>query len=78
MNLTELQNYVWTQTDTTNSDLPANTIEDYLDEAFLRTIAAENIWPYYESQWQLVCAAGQTSMLLADNVNIPGDRKSVV
>jgi hypothetical protein len=72
VDLTELQNYVWQQTDTTNSDLPANTIANYLDEAFLRTIAAENIWPYYESQWQLVCPAGQSSMPLADNVNIPG------
>ncbi len=54
MNLTELQQYVWNQTDTTSVDLPANTIAAYLDEAFIHTIAAENRWPFYEQGWELV------------------------
>ena len=58
MNLTELQQYVWTQTDTTSNDLSANTISEYLEEAFIRTISAENRWPFYEQGWQLTKEVG--------------------
>lgn len=71
MNLTDLQNYVWAQTDTTSADLPGNTIESYINEAFARTIAAENRWPYYEQQWQLRIPAGSSTATLPVDVNIP-------
>ena len=71
MNLTDLQNYVWAQTDTTSADLPGVTIASYIDEAFRRTIAAENRWPSYEQQWQVTIPAGSSVATLPSDVNIP-------
>ena len=71
MNLTELTNYVWAQTDTTEFDLPAATIANYIDEAFARTIAAENRWPSYEKTWDVVVAVGDASSALDTDVNPP-------
>lgn len=68
MNLGDLQQYIWTQTDTTSVDLPGATIAAYLDEAFARTIAAENDWPFYEQTWNLVIPAGQRSVALPAEV----------
>lgn len=56
--LTELRNYVWTQTDTTSVDLPSATIDNYLQEAFNRTINAETNWPFYEKSWTGTQTAG--------------------
>lgn len=71
MNLTELTNYVWAQTDTTEFDLPAATIASYIDEAFQRTIAAENRWPTYEKTWSVVVPIGAASATLDSDVNPP-------
>jgi hypothetical protein len=72
MKLTELRQYVWDQTDTTEFDLPAATISSYLHEAFQRTIAAENRWPFYEKTWTLVVPVGETAAQLDSDVNRPG------
>jgi hypothetical protein len=72
MNLTELRQYVWNQTDTTEFDLPAATISAYVDEAFQRTIAAENRWPFYEKTWDIVIPPGESSAVLDSDVNRPG------
>jgi hypothetical protein len=71
MNLNDLQQYVWAQTDTTAVDLPGNTIEAYLDEAFIHTIAAENRWPFYEQGWQLVQAVGVPWLDMPVDMNPP-------
>lgn len=71
MNLTELTNYVWAQTDTTEFDLPAATIANYIDEAFARTIAAENEWPFYEKTWTLNVAEDECWAELDTDVNRP-------
>ena len=52
MNLTQLTEFVWAQTDTSDFDLPAATVASYIDEAFDRTIAGENRWPFYEKTWE--------------------------
>ena len=71
MNLTELTQYVWDQTDTTEYDLPATTIAAYIDEAFQRTIAAENMWPTYEKTWTVIVPVGGVSATLDADVNRP-------
>lgn len=71
MNLTELQNYVWRQTDTDGGDLPAETIEAYIDEAFARTIAAENRWPFYEQKWEVTCVEGQSTIAVPIDCSVP-------
>ena len=60
--LVELQDYVRTQTETTDAELPDSTIRQYLREAFTRTISAETEWPFYEQTWAPIQVAGQFSM----------------
>lgn len=71
MNLTQLTDYVWKQTDTTEFDLPATTIASYIDEGFQRTIAAENAWPFYEKTWDVTIIADGTTATIDGEVNIP-------
>lgn len=71
MNLTELQQYVWAQTDTTATDLPGATIAAYLDEAFIRTMSAENRWPFYEQGWELVQQPGSAWVDMPVDMNAP-------
>lgn len=77
MNLTELTNYVWAQSDTSEYDLPASLIAGYLDEAFARTIAAENRWPSYERSWSLVTEVDTSKATIGADVN-PSAIMSVV
>lgn len=69
--LTELYAKVRTQTDTLTTELPDALINQYLHEAFDRTIAAENRWPFYEQTWELVMPAGETYITLPGDVNKP-------
>lgn len=71
MNQTELTAYVWAQTDTTEYDLPATTIANYIDEAFARTVAAENRWPTYEKTWTAIVRDGEAWWDLEPDVNPP-------
>jgi hypothetical protein len=71
MNLIDLQQYVWAQTDTTSVDLSGNTIEAYLDEAFTRTISIENCWPSYEQGWDLAQVVGNWWLDMPIDMNPP-------
>lgn len=71
MNQLELTQYVWNQTDTVEFDLPATTIHSYIDEAFQRTIAAENRWPSYEKTWIVTVQPGDSWATLDVDVNRP-------
>ena len=70
--LSELYTKVRNQTDTNASELPDALLNDYLHEAFNRTIAAENLWPFYEQVWDLVLPAGTNRIVLPGDVNEPG------
>ena len=56
MTLADLREYVRTQTQTTSAELPNTTVDIYLQEAFDRTIAMENQWPFFEETWALYIA----------------------
>jgi hypothetical protein len=56
--LTELRDYVRTQTDTNTDEIPNATIDNYLHEAFDRTINAEAQWPFFEQTWTGTQIAG--------------------
>jgi hypothetical protein len=58
MTLLELRNYVRTQTQTTQSELPDSTLNAYLQEAFTRTVSFENQWPWFEKTWNLMQSKG--------------------
>lgn len=72
MNLSDLRSYVRTQTQTTSSELPNATIDIYLREAFDRTMAEENRWPFFQKEWEITLDAGETSFSIPGDVNKPG------
>ncbi len=71
MKLTDLRAYVRRQTETTEGELPNVTIDAFLREAFNRTIAMENQWPFYEKTWQLTQVNGTSQITLPGDANPP-------
>ena len=71
MNLSDLRNYVRTQTQTIQSELPDSTVDLYLQEAFNRTVAYENQWPSYEKTWELTQLAGSATIDQPGDINVP-------
>lgn len=69
--LSELRGYVRTQTETTEGELPNSTIDLYLQEAFNRTIAFENQWPFLEKTWELTQQQDEAKVTLPSEVNVP-------
>jgi hypothetical protein len=69
--LSDLREYVRTQTQTVEAELPNATIDLYLQEAFDRTIAYENQWPFFEKTWQLTQPIDATEITLPGDVNVP-------
>lgn len=70
--LSSLRTYIRTQTDTLDSDLPSATIDNYLLEAFNRTIALETNWPFFESTWTGNQVAGDS------HIPMPSDCEDLV
>jgi hypothetical protein len=69
--LTYLREYVWAQTQTVESELSTASIDAFLQEAFNRTIAMENQWPFYEKTWGLEVPANSTYVELPGDANPP-------
>lgn len=67
--LAQLREYVRRQTETTDSELPNETIDAFLREGFNRTINRVNRWPFYESRWVLTVPADAASLPLPADVN---------
>ena len=67
--IAELRAKVRSQTEQTSSELADATIDSYLQEAFNRTIAAENKWPFYEKAWELTLTAGETAIAAPSDLN---------
>jgi hypothetical protein len=72
MKLTELRGHVRRQTETLEDELPNDTIDWYLRQAFDRTMAFENQWPFFEKLWTLTLPANKTTITLPGDVNPPG------
>ena len=72
MTLADLREYVRTQTQTTTAELPNSTVDIYLQEAFDRTIAMENQWPFFEETWALTQTTGSATMTFPSDAHIPG------
>lgn len=67
--LADLREYVRVQTETTSAELPNQTVDSYLQEAFNRTIAAENRWPFYEASWSVTQTAGNAYITCPADLN---------
>lgn len=64
MNLTQLREYIRTQLDMDEEELPNALLDTYLNEAFLRTISMENRWPFFEKRWGVAQIAGESAIVL--------------
>ena len=67
--LGELRTLVRAQTETTDAELPNSTIDWYIRQAFDRTVAAENTWPSYETDWVLTLPAGENTIAIPADCN---------
>lgn len=67
MNLQELRNYIRTQLDMDDEELPNPMLDSYLEEAYNRIISMEPRWPFLETRWEITQAAD------ADDVALPVD-----
>ena len=71
VDVTALRNYVRAQLDVDEEELPDTLLNVYLQEAFDRTMAFDNRWPRYEKSWDLTKLAGQDSIPLPADLNVP-------
>lgn len=53
MDLQQLRDYVRTQLDVDEEELPNALLDSYFVEGFNRTIAMETRWPFYETIWNV-------------------------
>ena len=69
MNLQQLRDAVRRQLDVDEEELPNETVDDFLREAFTRTINFTNEWPFFESDWDVVKPAAALSAPFPANIN---------
>ena len=67
MTLQELRDFIRMQLDMDEEELPNAMLDAYLQEAFDRTIAMENRWPFYENRW------GVAKISTSESITIPDD-----
>lgn len=60
--LGDLRDRVRSQTQTTDSELPNSDVDSWLQEAYDRTVAATNDWPFFEHTWNLTLTAGESEI----------------
>lgn len=71
MDVQTLRNYVRNQMEVDDEELPDVLLNIYLQEAFDRTMAADNRWPRYEKTWELSKVAGNDFITLPPDLNLP-------
>jgi hypothetical protein len=72
MTLLQLQQFVRDQTQTTIGELPDAIVNTWLQEAFNRTVAYENQWPWFEKTW-IVTALPADETHTGYTIEVPGD-----
>lgn len=71
MDVQTLRNYVRNQMEVDDEELPDVLLNVYLQEAFDRTMAADNRWPRYEKTWALSKVIGNDFITLPPDLNPP-------
>jgi len=66
-----IRNYVRGQMEVDDEELPDALLNIYLQEAFDRTMAADNRWPRYEKTWPLSKVVGNDFITLPADLNAP-------
>jgi hypothetical protein len=60
--LQQIRDKVRTQADLDTEDLPDGTLDGFIREAFDRTFAVEARWPFFEHEWTVNKADGETTI----------------
>lgn len=72
MNLQQLRDYIRTQMDMDDEELPNALLDAYLNEGFQRAIALEDRWPFYETTFELAKVPGSADVALPPDCDPPG------
>jgi len=70
--LSDLRSKVRSQTETDSSTLTDTEIDGWLQEAYNRTIAAENDWPFFEKTWTVTQTTGDVTITMPTDVKANG------
>ena len=68
--LDDLRELVRSQTQTSSSELTDAIIDPWLQEAYDRTIAVENDWPFFEYAWTLTLTAGASTIAMPTSPSV--------
>lgn len=71
MDVQGLRDYVRAQLEVDDEELPDTLLNIYLQEAFDRTMAADNRWPRNEYTWVISKVEGEDTVALPVDLNIP-------
>ena len=72
MTLQELRDYIRTQLDMDEEELPNALLDSYLAEGYWRTISQETRWPFFETRWDVAKIDGNRTLQLPDNCDPVG------
>jgi hypothetical protein len=72
VNLQQLRDYVRTQLDVDEEELPNALLDSYFTEAFDRTIALETRWPFYETRWAVAYTPSEALIILPEDCDPAG------
>lgn len=71
MNVQEMRDYVRSQLELDDEELPDARLNIYLQDAFERTLAMDNRWPRNERTWDLSLVVGTNEITIPAEINIP-------
>jgi hypothetical protein len=64
MNLSDLRNYIRTQLDMDDEELPSPVLDSYIQEGYTRMMSMENRWPAFETRWTVDKVGGTPDITL--------------
>src|SRR5215831_8665199 len=71
MDVQDLRDFVRNHLEMDDEELPDTLLNPYMQEAFDRTMAADNRWPRYEKTWTVAVVPGITTATLPADLNVP-------
>lgn len=72
VNLQQLRDYIRTQLDMDDEELPNALLDSYLNEAFQRTISMESRWPFLETSWAVAKVPDVATITLPEDCDTTG------
>jgi hypothetical protein len=72
VNLQQLRDYIRTQLDMDDEELPSSMLDSYIIEAYQRMMSMENRWPSFEARWDVTQTAGDADIELPSDCDPAG------